>query len=268
MSTRHITHDQGWPVMVTPAVMAVGSSEEDRQAREYDLCLCLHVQENEFRAKLQAQHEQFRAHFEAQRQRIKDLEAALAEDQKTAPEKVQLEAETDEKERDGRRALEAAFHATGDTIFGDALNSLNRPDASCAAHAYTLVSSITAYCGPVTLDLIKSAERAVRDILVLRCSSRFRPGDRNGFLMAAGEAFGMDLLTKPKRPESEQKLRSALLLAFHKVYQRKPNTDMSNSQLRLGRGARPRPKRKRGVATTRSRSLPASKLWNPFCDSE
>ena len=89
------------------------------------------------------------------------------------------------------------------------------PDTSCAAYACTLVSSTTANCDPAALNVIKSAERSVRDSLVLRCSSRFRAGDRKAFWMVAGEAFDMDLLTEPKRPESEQKLRSALLLAFH-----------------------------------------------------
>ena len=79
------------------------------------------------------------------------------------------------------------FHATGDTMFWDARNSLNRPDASCAAHAYTFVSPTAAYCDPAALDVIKSAERAVKDILVLRCSSRFRPRDRNAFLIAVGK---------------------------------------------------------------------------------
>ena len=43
----------------------------------------------------------------------KDLEAALAEHQQTAPEKVQLETETDEKDRDACRALDAACSCDG-----------------------------------------------------------------------------------------------------------------------------------------------------------
>ena len=89
----------------------------------------------------------------------------------------------------------------------------------------------------------------------------------------------MDLLTKPKKVGPEKQLRASLLLAFRKVYKCKPNTDISNSQLRLELGARPRPKRQRGVklgeaitannrGTTRSRSLPTGRLWNPFCHSD
>ena len=74
---------------------------------------------NEFKAKPKAQHTQFQTILEAQRQRITDLEAALAEKtQQTAPDKLQLEAETDEKDREARRALDAAVHATDDKIFG------------------------------------------------------------------------------------------------------------------------------------------------------
>ena len=91
-------------------------------------------------------------------------------------------------------------------------------------------------CDKEALGAVKAAERAVRDVVVVRCRSRAEPGDRGAFLEAAEEAFGRPL---------DRELRAVLLLAYHKFAKNRPDSFLSNSQLATARRGRPRPRRQR-----------------------
>ena len=59
------------------------------------------------------------------------------------------------------------------------------------------------------IGLLKAAERAVRDVVVLRCRSVSEPRDREAFILAAEEAFG-------RRGEPlDDELQALLLLAYY-----------------------------------------------------
>ena len=61
--------------------------------------------------------------------------------------------------------------------------------------------------------IVKAAERAVRDVVVLRRRSRAEPGDRGAFLEAAEQAFGQPL---------GREFQAVLLLTYHKIAKTKP----------------------------------------------
>ena len=62
---------------------------------------------------------------------------------------------------------------------------------------------------PFVQGMFKEAQRDCRDVLVLRCRCRARPGDRRAFLEAAKDAFGVQKMGT--------ELRAVLLLAYHKL---------------------------------------------------
>ena len=86
-----------------------------------------------------------------------------------------------------------------------------------------------------------------KDVVITRCVSRERLGDRKAFLHAAGEAFGMDF-TEPSSLPDDNALRSSLLLSFHKWTHGKPGSDMSTTAARAKRQGRKRTRRIRNDA--------------------
>ena len=114
-------------------------------------------------------------------------------------------AEAAEKVWVAGRFLEAAEAASGDAVLGEARQLLEAPGAKNAAVALMTVSAAARSCEREALGAIEAAERAVRDVVVLRCRSRAQTGDRSAFLEATEEAFGRPL---------DCELQNALLLAF------------------------------------------------------
>ena len=66
-------------------------------------------------------------------------------------------------------------------------------------------------CDEEAKGAVNNAERAVLDVVVLRCRSQDAPGDRVAFILAAEKAFG-----KPGQPLDPQ-LQACLILAFIKL---------------------------------------------------
>ena len=100
------------------------------------------------------------------------------------------------------------------------------------------VADVANICEKEARCAVKAAERAVRDVVVMRCRLQAAPGDRGAFLEAAEEAFGRPL---------DRELRAVLLLAYHKVAKGKIDTFPSNSQLATARRGRPKPRRQRAA---------------------
>ena len=125
--------------------------------------------------------------------------------------------------RDALKSLEAALGAWGgrggrggrEEWGGDALMEARRrlkaPCAKSAARARVMIGGVAQSCDEEAEGAVKAAERAVRDVVVLRLRSQADPGDRKAFLDAAVEVFGR--LGQPL----DQELQACLLLAFHKL---------------------------------------------------
>ena len=127
------------------------------------------------------------------------------------------------KMRDALKSLEAALGEWGaregrgarEEWGGDALMEARRlleaPCAKSAASALIMIGGVAQSCDEEAECAIKAAERAVRDVVVLRLRSRADPADRKAFLKAAEEVFG--------RPGQrlDQEFQACLLLAFHKL---------------------------------------------------
>ena len=93
---------------------------------------------------------------------------------------------------------------------------------------------------------INSAENAIRDVVVLRCLSIAKPGDRDSFLDMAEKAFGASWCDKQ---------RNHVLLAHSKVAEKFPGlTFLSNNQKATVLRGKPRPRR--GERNKRSKSAP------------
>lgn len=75
----------------------------------------------------------------------------------------------------------------------------------------------------VQLNLIKKANRQVRDLVVFRCRAECGdPNDREAFLMKAHEAYERDL---------DKELRAQFLLAFHKEVPKQIGVPSANQRL-------------------------------------
>ena len=172
----------------------------------------------------------------AREQHLRDWQADLEARESRLQEREATErARQDEQEpreasarRDAIRALDEAERAAGG---GEALGEARRfleEGEPCAKRAAKALMAIAG------LANIKAAERALRDVVVLRCSSQAAPGDRNAFLEAAAEAFGRTL---------DREVRAVLLLSYHKVFKGSNNAFLSNS----ARRGRTRPRRQRAA---------------------
>ena len=133
--------------------------------------------------------------------------------------------------------MASAQEAGGGEALGEARFFLEESCTKSAASALLIVAGVAKSCEKQARSAVKAAERAVRDLLVIRCRSRAVPEDRRAFLLAAEQVFGGKL---------ETQLRAVLLLAFHKVPTGKSETVLSNSQLDAALRKRKRPRGQRG----------------------
>ena len=194
--------------------------ESDGDYRFEDHVVSLRIREAALEWALEAQE----AELAARARRIEQLEARLAAQQepriRTIDEAtVELEArellirELEQATNKALRSLEAAYAVSGDgdTTAQHACDLLNAPDAQSAAQAHMILAEAVLGMSdrPFVQGMFKEAQRDCRDVLVLRCRCRARPGDRRAFLEAAKDAFGVQQLGT--------ELRAVLLLAYHKL---------------------------------------------------
>ena len=124
-----------------------------------------------------------------------------------------------DKAQDAIRPLVAAAEAGGGDALGEARGLLQTPCAQSAANALIAIGHVATNCDDEALGAVKAAERAVRDVVVLRCCA---PGggvlavDQDAFLEAVEVAFA-----KPLRGDflgdADRELRSVLFLAYRKL---------------------------------------------------
>ena len=120
------------------------------------------------------------------------------------------------------RSLEAALEAWGgrrdrgcrEHLGGDALREARRLLEQCpwaaksAFSALIKIGDLAETCDTEAEDAIRVAERAVRDVVVMRCQPQDKPADRSAFLLNAEEACGQPL---------SRELVATLLLAYQKI---------------------------------------------------
>ena len=89
-----------------------------------------------------------------------------------SPDMVRLLPETPreaDKTADAIKSLVAAEDAGGGDALGEARGLLQTPCAQSAASALIAIGHAATNCGDEALGAVKAAERAVRDVVVLRC---------------------------------------------------------------------------------------------------
>ena len=124
-----------------------------------------------------------------------------------------------DKTEDAIRLLVAAEGAGGGDELGEARGLLLTPCAQSAANALIAIGHVATTCGDEALGAVKAAERAVRDVVCLRCCA---PGggvlavDQDAFLEAVEVAFAMPL-RGDFLGDADRELRSVLLLAYRKL---------------------------------------------------
>ena len=132
-----------------------------------------------------------------------------------------------EKTRGAIQSLRTALGALGGRVSqggfrdkwgGDILREalylleLDWPSAKNAANAHIMIGYVADSCDEEAEGAVKAAQRAVRDVVVLRCCSVSEARNRETFILAAEEAFG-------RRGEPlDHELRAVLLLAYHKLH--------------------------------------------------
>ena len=132
--------------------------------------------------------------------------------------------------RDAITSLETALQAWGgrgdrggrEAWGGDALREARRlleaPCSKTAASALIVIGEVAQSCDEEVESVVKAAERAVRDVVVLRCCA---PGDvrtiSHGDILQDLEAAFDRPLQGDFLPRADQELRACMLLAFHKL---------------------------------------------------
>ena len=116
-----------------------------------------------------------------------------------------------EKTRDAIRFVRVAEEACGGDGLREALGLLHMPDAQSAAHALIALGDVAKNCDKEVLAAVKAAERAARDVVVLRCCA---PG--GGVLHVDQKAF-LEAVRVALEREPNRELRAMLLLAYHKL---------------------------------------------------
>ena len=125
-----------------------------------------------------------------------------------------------DKTEDAIRLLVAAQGAGGGDELGEARGLLLTPCAQSAANALIAIGDFATNCDDEALGAVKASERAVRDVVVLRCCA---PGggvldvDQDAFLEAAEVAFNKLLIELRLMGKDDKDLRSVLLLAYRKL---------------------------------------------------
>ena len=119
--------------------------------------------------------------------------------------------------QDAIRLLLAAQEAGGGDALGEARGLLQTPCAQSAAIALLAIGHAATICGDEARAPLLEAERAVRDVVVLRCCAGRRPRDvdHGAFLEAAEAAFERPL--HGALGDADRLLRATLLLAHHKL---------------------------------------------------
>ena len=114
----------------------------------------------------------------------------------------------------GGRGVPGDREARGGDCLREALRLLEAPSAKSAASALIMIGEVPRSCDSEAIGIVKAAERAARDVVVVRCRSRDDPGDRLQFLLAAERAFGV------YEEGLDQELAACLLVAYHKLRRR------------------------------------------------
>ena len=86
------------------------------------------------------------------------------------------------------------------------------PAPKNAANALIMIGYVADSCDEEAASAVKAAERAVRDVVVLRCCSVSEARNPETFIVAAEEAFG-----RGGEPLGRE-LKAVLLLAYHKLH--------------------------------------------------
>ena len=121
------------------------------------------------------------------------------------------------KTRDAIRLLVAAEEAGGADALVGARGFLQAPGAENAASALIAIGHVRRTCDDLALGAVKAAERAVRDIVVLRCCAPGGVRDydpRGAFIEAAEIAFDRPL-SDNFLDDADRELRATLLLSYH-----------------------------------------------------
>ena len=158
------------------------------------------------------------------------------ENEPSRKEREEARKEAEEKTLDAIRALVCAENAGGGEALGETRRLLGASCIKSAASAYTVVAGVAERYledGRIT-RLVKTAVRAVRDVLVMRCHAQVERREKSAFLATVEEAFGRPL---------DQPLVTVILLAYHKIIRHKFRPFPSKKQVRILGGGRPRPRR-------------------------
>ena len=125
-----------------------------------------------------------------------------------------------DKTRDAIRLLVAAEEAGGGDALGEARRLLMTPCAQSAANALIAIGHVATNCDGAALGGVKASERAVRDVVVLRCCALgggVLDVDQGAFLEAAEVAFNKPLRGDFMMGKEDRDLRAVLLLAYRKL---------------------------------------------------
>ena len=115
----------------------------------------------------------------------------------------------------GGRVSQGGFRDKwGGDILKEALYLLefDWPSPQNAANALIMIGYVADSCDEEAEGAVKAAQRAVRDVVVLRCCSVSQARNRETFILAAEEAFG-----RGGEPLGRE-LKAVLLLAYHKLH--------------------------------------------------
>ena len=135
-----------------------------------------------------------------------------------------------EKLREAIRSLETALGVWGglgrdfrENWGGDELREARRlletePFMKCAARALIKIGDVRKTCDGEAERAVQAAERAVRDVVVMRCGGGVGRQGREDFYVALEKAFGIPFRLKPAELSVEaRELKALLSLAYHKL---------------------------------------------------
>ena len=122
-----------------------------------------------------------------------------------------------ERTRDAIRSLAAAKVTwKEDCRLRAARLALVVPSARSAARALIAIGIVAKSCDKAAENNVKAAERAVRDVVVLRCLPQVEPWDRLPFIANAAQAFCKPLhLESTELCSEDRELKALLQLAYH-----------------------------------------------------
>ena len=170
------------------------------------------------------------AELEARKRRIDELGAEWAAQQ--AQESARDEEDVAEKTREAIDVVTTAGCGISRTSASLALVRLDS-----AAGLLVSLAETARTCEAEAKPKVKTAERAVRDVFVVRCRAACKPGDREAFLAVAEKAF--------PQGDWDLEIRSQILMAVSKIARTKPDTFLSNNQLATASRGRSRKRRAR-----------------------